>query len=104
MDANTKAESIAILNELGVSGDVLKLTDHQGAAYVHADDGLFLSRGALEGSKPFCDQAMFEEAEFFEQLGLVTPDRRPDSEVERIVGYEVVRSPAALTVPCDKLA
>ena len=34
----------------------------------------------------------------------MTPDRRPDSEVCRIIGYEVVHSPAALTVPLDKMA
>ena len=51
-----------------------------------------------------CDQVMFEAAEFFEQLGLVTPDRRSDSEVCRIIRYEVVRSTAALTVPLDKMA
>ena len=51
-----------------------------------------------------CDQAMFEAAEIFEQFGLVTPDRRPDSEVCRITGYEVLRSPAVLTMPLDKMA
>lgn len=34
----------------------------------------------------------------------MTPDPRPDLEVERIIGDEVVRSPAAFTVSCDKLA
>ena len=83
---------------------MLKLSEHQGAAYVHVDDGLLLSKGSLDGSPPMCDQAMFGTAEFFEQLGLATPDRLPDSEVCRIIGYEVVRSPAALTVPLDKMA
>ena len=82
---------------------MLKLSEHQGGVYVHVGDGLFWSKGSLDGSAPMCDQAMFEAAEFFE-LGLVTPDRLPDSEVCHIIGYEVVRSPAALTVPLDKLA
>lgn len=37
VDANAQAESFAIINELGVSRGMLKLTDHQGAAYVHVD-------------------------------------------------------------------
>ena len=85
-------------------GGMLKLTEHRGAAYVHVDDGIVLSQGSSDGSAPICDQAMLEAAEFFEQMSLVTPDRRPNPEVERIIGYRVLRSLAALTLPTDKLA
>ena len=38
---DTPVESVAILNELTVSGGFVELVDSQAALYVHVDDGLF---------------------------------------------------------------
>jgi hypothetical protein len=82
---------------------MIKLSKYQGASYVHVDDGVFLT-GDGEDANPICDQVMSEAAEFLDALGLSTPERRTNAEVEKIIGYKIIRKPAAITIPDDKLA
>ena len=88
-----------ILNEDVPRGRRVVLGQQQMAMYMHVDDGVFLSGGAMAELN---GRMMNQCADDLETLGFRVPDRQDDSVLEKVVGYEIQRRPAAFRVPALK--
>ena len=97
---------LVILNETYVKGEGTKLGDTQAACYFHVDDDLFLTSSSPEAKSrnpsPPCDELMTQGAEALESIGFVIKDRQRDADFEKMVGYEIIKSPPTVQVPTAK--
>ena len=69
--------------------------------YVHVDDGIIIQE-RRPGVAQRSDEVMVELAEALEKVGFTVPTRKTDRMLDKIIGYEPVRSPAALRIPPAK--
>ena len=108
---------VSIVNELATKHEGVVIEKDQGALYVHVDDGLCLSAGEnprlgtevltscpdadagrqADGCMEFCANSL-------ERVGFHVTGRESDAVLSKIIGYEVVRHPAALRIPAERAA
>ena len=67
------------------------------AFYLHVDDGVFLGVGDLK-----TNFLMHATADGLEEPGFTVKERNNSGFLEKVIGYEVVRSPPGLRYPRDK--
>ncbi len=92
---------MAVLNESCPQGRRVMLDDLQGAAYLHVDDGLFMTPPrAGANAKELMESAVTD----LEALGFKVPDRRSGETLDKTVGYAIQVNPLRFTVPPHKLA
>jgi hypothetical protein len=65
----------------------------QCAFYLHIDDGL-LASSRRKGTAQFATSKMIEATETLEAIGFKVPDRQTDDVLDKVVGYEIARTPA----------
>ena len=91
---------VAILNESSAKCFSTMLTDKQSAAYVHVDDTVLISDSTAKGLHS--DELLDEVVEGLSSLGFEVSQQARDGQLEKVVGYEVVRHPAAFRLPLKK--
>jgi hypothetical protein len=77
----------------------MTLSPEQFAFYLHVDDGVVFGDGCRGDT---VNKLMHAAADFLEQEGFNVSDRQLDPELEKIVGYTVVRKPARLELPLKR--
>ena len=96
--------AIAIMNEECLRHRNVALSDSQGAAYLHVDDGVFLSQSVPSAAPEpaLAHRAMECSARALQDLGFGPIEMKRGEEVDKVVGYEVVRNPPRLQMPMVK--
>ena len=89
----------AILNEDAVRGRTPTIRGSQAAFYLHVDDGAFIADG---DRACIADELMEKGADGLVDEGFVVTDRTGSRNVQKIVGYEIVRKPATFRFPLTK--
>ena len=90
---------LAFMNELAERRRAVVLHGSQLFFYFHVDDGIV---GGATNSPAAPDSVMNRIADTWEAVGFVVKDRRIGAEVDRVVGYTPISSPARLCLPPDK--
>jgi len=94
-----------VLNEVSVRGEGAVIKDDQCAAYIHVDDGVFVSaRRRGPDDLPWSDVWMMRFANRAEENGLLVPDRKLSGSVQKVLGYEPELKPARYRMAGDRRA
>ena len=95
-----------MLNEAYCTGDVAVVSQERAALYYHVDDGLLLSAYQAGQQTQLCDKLMEEGADALESAGFVVPtsERQSHTQVDRILGFVLQRSPARFLPRGEKAA
>ena len=113
--------AVAFLNEETARNTRVVVTNKQKAIYIHVDDGVCIgenlkasdstdgqhcteisqSTDGTDGRQP-SDDVMLAGAAALEDIGFWVKDQQMDSELEKVVGYEIQRRPACFRFPFVK--
>ncbi len=98
---NSIRPGVVLLNEAVSRCQSLVIGDMQSAAYVHVDDTVFLSGG----QKNFLhsDVLLEKTVDGLESVGFGVTQQVKSAEIEKVVGYEVVSTPAQFRLPLRKM-
>ena len=91
---------VALLNEGSAKCFSTMLSSRQSAVYVHVDDTVLISDSAAEGLHS--DELLDEVVGGLSSLGFEVSQQARDGQLEKVVGYEVVRHPASFRLPMKK--
>lgn len=91
-----------MLNETALTGTGIILGEGQMAFYLHVDDGLVIGNDP----DPIADvtSALHTAADALEDIGFTVTDRRVKQQVDKVIGYVPLASPALVKPPASKLA
>lgn len=92
---------IVLLNEACVRRQRLLINARQSAAYVHVDDTVVIS--SSDSGSLHCDTVLSTIVTGLERVGFCVSQQERDDVAEKVVGYEVVRSPASFRLPVKKM-
>ncbi len=93
------ASGFMLINEAATEGSRPIVDGANKAAYIHVDDGVFVA-DAPEGA----NKAMHSTADELEAQGFTLVDSQECHSLQKIVGYQIIRSPAGLRYPRYKSA
>jgi len=92
------------LNDAFAKGCLVELSASSAASYVHVDDGIFFSCDSEKSERPKCDDSLRASVQQLEWLGFVVGEARVSMHpAEKLVGYQVIRSPPAIRLPSAKM-
>ena len=92
---------MVLLNEAVSRCQSLVIGDVQSAAYVHVDDTVFLSSGTK--NTLHSDVLLERTVEGLESVGFGVTQQVRSSQIEKVVGHEVVSAPAQFRLPLRKM-
>ena len=92
---------IVMLNESSSRCQKLIIDDNQSAAYIHVDDTVFIS--TTKQTELHSDALMDEAVGSLEAAGFGVTQQMRSSEVEKVVGYEIVSKPPQFRLPLKKM-
>ena len=99
---NSVRPGVVMLNEAASRCQSLVVDDMQSAAYIHVDDTVLLSSGS--GKQLHSDVLLEKTVTGLEAIGFGVTQQVTSKEIEKVVGYEVVASPAQFRLPLRKMA
>ncbi len=91
------AKALVMLNEKAALSERSVLDHNSVGFYLHVDDGLLIGPGASE-----VNEAMEGSAQSLRDLGFIVNDLNFSDALDRVVGYQVLRSPPGLCFPIQK--
>ena len=100
--ASGNRSGVVMLNESYSRCQKLIINDTQSAAYIHVDDTVFLS--TAKHSELHSDVLMERAVNSLEDVGFGVTQQMKSTEVEKVVGYEVVSKPPQFRLPLRKMA
>lgn len=92
---------VLMLNEAVEQGESTRLSYSQAAVYVHVDDTVCI--GDSDRGPFHSDSLLDAVVGALEQVGFAVSQQQRDDEVNKILGYEVQRSPAMFRLPRKKM-
>lgn len=98
---NSVRPGVVLLNEAVSRCQSLVIGEMQSAAYVHVDDTVFLSSGTKNNLHS--DVLLERTVEGLESVGFGVTQQVRSTEIEKVVGYEVVSAPAQFRLPLRKM-
>ena len=100
--SNSVRSGVVLLNEAASRGQSLVVDEMQSAAYVHVDDTVLLSSG--HSRELHSDVLLEKTVQGLEDIGFGVTQQVLSKDIEKVVGYEVVSSPAQFRLPLRKMA
>ena len=91
---------VTMLNEASAKCFSTVISDKQSAVYVHVDDTVLISDSAAKGLHS--DELLDEVVGGLSHLGFEVSQQARDGQLEKVVGYEVVKHPASFRLPLKK--
>ena len=91
---------VAVLNESSAKCFSTVVDERQSAVYVHVDDTVLISDSAAK--ELHSDELLGEVVGGLSSLGFEVSQQARDGQLEKVVGYEVVRHPASFRLPLKK--
>ena len=91
-----------LLNEAAERGEACLIDDRQAAVYVHVDDTVCL--GGKTKSTFHSDSVLDAVVSGLEEVGFEVSQQSRNSELNKVLGYEVQRCPALFRLPGKKMA
>ena len=99
--ASGSRAGVVVLNESCSRSQKLIIDDNQAAAYIHVDDTVFIS--TTKQNELQSDVLMDEAVSSLEGVGFGVTQQMRSSEVEKVVGYEVISKPPQFRLPLKKM-
>ena len=93
---------VLLLNEAAERGESCLLNEFQAAVYVHVDDTVCL--GGPTKTTFHSDKVLDKVVSGLEEVGFEVSQQSRDSELNKVLGYEVQRHPALFRLPGRKMA
>ncbi len=90
-----------LLNEAVVRRQNVNINKDQTATYVHVDDTVFVS--AQSQDRLHADSLLDVTVGALERLGFTVTQQSRSGELTKVVGYELVQSPATFRLPVNKM-
>ena len=100
--SNSVRPGVVVLNEAASRFQSLVVDKMQSAAYVHVDDTVLLSSGL--DYELHSDKLLDQTVQGLEAIGFGVTQQVRSQDIEKVVGYEVVASPAQFRLPLRKMA
>ena len=95
------SSGVALLNEATARGFSTLISKRQSAAYVHVDDAVFVS--ASDAKALDSDKLLDLTVGGLEFVGFKVTQQFRSGSLDKVVGYEVVQSPAEFRLPVKKM-
>ena len=94
-------QGAVLLNEAVVRRQNVNINKDQTATYVHVDDTVFVS--AQSQDRLHADSLLDVTVGALERLGFTVTQQSRSGELTKVVGYELVQSPATFRLPVNKM-
>lgn len=94
-------QGVVLLNEASARRTNVNINKDQAATYVHVDDTVFVS--AQPQDRLHADSLLGVTVEALERLGFTVSQQSRSGELTKVVGYELIQSPAIFRLPVNKM-